>query len=192
MEQPSDQDKSRLRRYYSARRKELDLQWRCRSDREICAAVRELPAYRESACVAFFIPWGAEPDLRELFFEKRTFLPRFSAELEGYEMVEITDLKRDLLPGKYGIPEPAPHLEAVGGSFRKEMLFLVPAVACSVAGVRLGRGGGYYDRLLAGVEKKPVAVIYSCQLAPSLPCAGHDLPMGTIVTEKNVLHVNAF
>ena len=189
MEQQTDQEKSRLRRIYNTRRKELSLQERSGSDRAICAAVRDLLAYRETECAAFFIPWGAEPDLRELFFEKRTFLPRFSAELEGYEMVEITDLKKDLLPGKYGIPEPRPELKAAEKGFlRKEMLFMVPAVACSPAGVRLGRGGGFYDRLLAGVEKTPVAVIYSCQLAPSLPCAGHDLSMGIIVTEKNVLY----
>ena len=185
----SDPDKSCLRAVYTARRKALDPVWRQESDRKICAAIRELPGFRETECAAFFIPWGAEPDLRELFFGKRTFLPRFSAELEGYEMVEITDLERDLLPGKYGIPEPAPELPAADSEFaRKEILFFVPAVACSPAGVRLGRGGGYYDRLLEGVRKKPVAVIYSCQLAPALPCACHDLPMGIIVTENNIMY----
>jgi 5-formyltetrahydrofolate cyclo-ligase len=189
VEQHSSQEKSRLRRFYSTRRKELDLQWRCRSDREICAAIRALPEYQAAECAAFFIPWGAEPDLRELFFEKRTFLPRFSTELEGYEMVEITNLEKDLLPGKYGIPEPSPELPAAAPELlRKDLLFMVPAVACSAAGVRLGRGGGFYDRLLAGIEKKPVAVIYSCQLAPSLPCACHDLPMGIIVTENKIIH----
>ena len=189
MEQQTDQEKSRLRRIYNTRRKELSLQERSGSDRAICAAIRDLPAYRKTECAAFFIPWGAEPDLRELFFEKRTFLPRFSAELEGYEVVEITDLEKDLLPGKYGIPEPSPELPAAAPELlRKDLLFMVPAVACSVAGVRLGRGGGFYDRLLAGIKKKPVAVIYSCQLAPSLPCACHDLPMGIIVTENKVFY----
>ena len=189
MEQNSCQEKSRLRQLYSSRRKALDLSERKESDRSICGAVRELPVYKAAECVAFFIPWGAEPDLRELFFEKRTFLPRFSTELEGYELVEITDLEKDLLPGKYGIPEPSPELPAAAPELtRQDMLFMVPAVACSPAGVRLGRGGGFYDRLLAGVEKPPVAVIYSCQLAPSLPCARHDLPMGIIVTENEVLY----
>ena len=189
MEQQSSDQKARLRQIYGAKRKALDLEVRRQNDRNICAAIRELPEYKEAQCAAFFVPWGAEPDLRELFFGKRTFLPRFSAELEGYEMVEITDLKKDLLPGKYGIPEPRPELKAAEKGFlRKEMLFMVPAVACSPAGVRLGRGGGFYDRLLAGVEKTPVAVIYSCQLAPSLPCACHDLPMGIIVTEIKVLY----
>ena len=189
MEQQSDQEKSLLRRLYNARRKEIDFQRQKAYSRNICAAVRELPAYRETECAAFFIPWGAEPDLRELFFEKRTFLPRFSTELEGYELVEITDLEKDLLPGKYGIPEPSPDLPAAAPELtRQDMLFMVPAVACSVAGVRLGRGGGFYDRLLAGIKKKPVAVIYSCQLAPSLPCACHDLPMGIIVTENKVFY----
>ena len=185
----SDQEKSRLRACYNARRKALEPQWRQRSDREICAAIRELPEYRSAECAAFFIPWGAEPDLRELFFEKRTFLPRYSAEREEYEMVEITSLESDLRPGKYGIPEPLPELPAAAPDFtRQQILFFVPAVACSSAGVRLGRGGGYYDRVLDGVVKKPVAVIYSCQLAPSLPCAVHDLPMGIIVTENNILY----
>ena len=189
MEEHSEQEKSRLRKHYSAIRKALEPEWRYERDREICAAVRKLAAYRAAECAAFFIPWGAEPDLRELFFEKRTFLPRFSAEREEYEVVEITDLESDLRPGKYGIPEPRPELPAAAPEFvRQNILFFVPAVACSPAGTRLGRGGGYYDRLLAGVVQRPVAVIYSSQLAPSLPCASHDLPMGFIVTENNTLY----
>ena len=185
VEQRADEEKSRLRRFYGSRRKELSPEWRRRNDPEICARLRELPAYRETVCAAFFIAWGAEPDLSELFLEKRTFLPRFSAELESYEMVEITDMKRDLLPGKYGIPEPIPELPAASGDLlREEMLFVVPAVACTPEGIRLGRGGGYYDRLLAGVKKAPVAVVYSCQIAPFLPCAGHDCRMGAVVTEN--------
>ena len=185
MEQRADEEKSRLRRFYDSRRRSLDLQWRRRSDAEICRRLRELPAYRETSCAAFFVAWGAEPDLSELFFEKRTFLPRFSARLECYEMVEITDLQRDLVPGKYGIPEPRPELPAAAREFLpEEVLFVVPAVACTPEGVRLGRGGGYYDRLLAGVKKAPVATVYSCQIAPSLPCAGHDCLMGAVVTEN--------
>jgi len=185
----SDPDKSCLRAVYTARRKALDPVWRQESDRKICAAIRELPGFRETECAAFFIPWGAEPDLRELFFGKRTFLPRFSAERGEYDLVEITSLESDLRPGKYGIPEPLPDLPAAAPEFvRQEILFFVPAVACSPAGVRLGRGGGFYDRLLYGAAQKPIAVIYSCQIAPSLPCASHDLPMGIIVTENNVLY----
>ena len=190
MEQyPSDQEKSHLRTFYNARRKALEPALRQRNDREICAGIKRLPEYLAAECAAFFIPWGAEPDLRELFFEKRTFLPRFSAERGEYEMVEITNLESDLRPGKYGIPEPRPELQAATPDFaRQKILFFVPAVACSPAGVRLGRGGGYYDRLLDGAQQKTVAVIYSCQLASSLPCASHDLPMGIIVTENNIMY----
>ena len=185
VEQQADEEKSRLRRLYGSKRKELSPEWRRRNDPEIRARLRELPAYRETVCAAFFVAWGAEPDLSELFLEKRTFLPRFSAELESYEMVEITDPKRDLLPGKYGIPEPRPDLPAAPADLlREEVLFVVPAVACTPEGIRLGRGGGYYDRLLAGVKKAPVAVVYSCQIAPFLPCAGHDCRMGAVVTEN--------
>ena len=187
MEEQFLQEKSRLRKFYAARRRELSITERQGYDREICAKIRSLSVYRETECAAFFVAWGAEPDLSELFCEKRAFLPRFSAELEGYEMVEITDWEKDLLPGKYGIPEPRPELPAAEPEFiREEMLFMVPAVACTPAGIRLGRGGGFYDRLLAGVKKAPVAVVYSCQIAPVIPRAGHDYPMGIVLTEKNL------
>lgn len=102
-------------------------------------------------------------------------------------MVEITDWEKDLIPGKYGIPEPVPELPAADRDLiREQMLFMVPAVACTPAGTRLGRGGGFYDRLLAGVKNAPVAVVYSCQIAPFIPRAGHDCSMGTVVTEKDL------
>ena len=187
MEEQFLQEKSRLRKFYAARRRELSITERQGYDREICAKIRSLPAYKAAECVAFFVAWGAEPDLSVLFREKRAFLPRFSAELEGYEMVEITDWEKDLIPGKYGIPEPVPELPAADRDLiREKMLFMVPAVACTPAGTRLGRGGGFYDRLLAGVKNAPVAVVYSCQIAPFIPRAGHDCSMGTVVTENDL------
>ena len=189
MEQRADEEKSRLRRFYGSRRKALSPEWRRRNDPEICARLRELPAYRETVCAAFFVAWGAEPDLSGLFLEKRTFLPRFSAELESYEMVEITDPKRDLLPGKYGIPEPIPDLPAAPADLlREEVLFVVPAVACTPEGIRLGRGGGYYDRMLAASVYGAAAVVYDCQVAEeALPCEAHDRRVGWVVTEDRLI-----
>jgi len=67
------------------------------------------------------------------------------------------------------------------------MLVLTPAVACDRSGVRLGRGGGFYDRMLARSGKAAVAVVYACQLAESLPREPHDCKVGFAVTEKGVL-----
>ena len=178
-----------VRQEFSSRRKQLDADSRRQYDAAICEKVRALPIFQDSECVAAFIRHGAEVDLSPLFKGKRLFLPRFNAGTGVYEMVAIEDLELDLLPGKYNIPEPSSSLPAADPDFvASQVLFLVPAVACDRAGHRLGRGGGYYDRLLAGVRKTPVAVIYSCQLSETiLPGTEYDIPMGMIVTEREVI-----
>ena len=183
--------KAGIRREYSLRRKALDGTLRRQYDADICAAIRALPCFEETECVAAFISHGAEPDLSPLFKGKRLFLPRFDAGRGVYEIVAVNDLELDLLPGKYNIPEPSPSLPAADPDFvASRVLFLVPAVACDRQGHRLGRGGGYYDRLLAGVKKAPVGVVYSCQLSEQpLPGTAHDIPMGVIVTEREVISV---
>lgn len=184
-----EMEKSALRKEFSARRKNITAEERRRFDADICRNIRELPIFKSAENIAAFISFGAEPDLSALFHGKRLFLPRFKARSGVYEMVAIENLKRDLLPGKYGIPEPLPSLPAADTGFlASQMLFLVPAVACDRNGCRLGRGGGFYDRLLSGVNLPPVAVIYSCQLSETpLPGTEHDAPVRWIVTEREVI-----
>ena len=184
-----EMEKSALRKHYSARRKNIAADERRIFDAEICSNIRNLPIFQSAVNIAAFISFGAEPDISALFHGKRLFLPRFDARSGVYEMVAIEDIKRDLLPGKYGIPEPLPSLPAADtGLLASQMLFLVPAVACDRNGCRLGRGGGYYDRLLAKVQLPPVAVIYSCQVSETpLPGTEHDTPVRWIVTEREVI-----
>ena len=145
-------------------------------------------ALDEMRAHAAFSAFGAEPDLRPLFAEAPFYLPRFDAAEGRYVMARVRDPERDLAPGLYGIPEPRPELPAADETLRRELLYLVPAVACDRAGNRIGRGGGWYDRILAGVRRAPVAVIYGCQLSEEpLPHEAHDLAMGLIVTEAGVV-----
>lgn len=184
-----DEEKKALRQTFAARRKALSEDQRREFDAAICENISSMPLFQSAVNVAAFIRLGAEPDLSRLFHGKRLFLPRFEARTGVYEMVAVEDLKRNLLPGKYGIPEPLPSLPAAEPGFlASQVLFLVPAVACDRCGARLGRGGGFYDRLLAGVKTPPVAVIYSCQLSETaLPGTENDVPMGWVVTEREVI-----
>ncbi len=182
-----DAEKSQLRQDYNERRKALGADLRSRYDEAIRNRLAMLPEFRSCTCVAAFVRWGAEPDLLPVCRGKRLFLPRYATGESEYELVEISDLRNDLRPGKYGIPEPRPELPAADRDFvEHELFFLVPAVACDLNGTRLGRGGGFYDRLLDKVVRAPAAVIYSCQLATGLPSEPHDHPMGWVVTENNI------
>ena len=182
-------EKSALRRKFSALRRAIPEEIRRQYDAAICAAIADLECFRKAEYIAAYISFGAEVDLSPLFCGKRLLLPRFNAGNGCYELVAADDLERNLLPGKYGIPEPSPDLPAVSRDIvTSRVLFLTPAVSCDRCGGRLGRGGGFYDRMLAGVEIPPVAAIYSCQLSETaLPGTVHDMKMGTVVTEREVI-----
>jgi len=184
------EEKTALRKRFSALRKALSPEVRREWDREIVSLLQAWEVFRRAEAVAAFFPFGAEPDLTPLFSAKPFLLPRFRPESGSYDLALVEDFKRDLLPGKYGIPEPRPELPAAEEEFRKNrVLFFVPAVACDRAGTRLGRGGGWYDRLLVGVKTAPAAVIYHCQFsAEALPFSPHDVPMGAVVTEKGIIN----
>jgi 5-formyltetrahydrofolate cyclo-ligase len=94
----------------------------------------------------------------------------------------------DLVPGRYGIREPVgdqplPH-RGDGG-----LAVFVPGVAFDRNGNRLGRGKGWYDRLLAGLDARVprIALAYEFQLLEEVPVERGDLPVHTIVTEKRVI-----
>jgi 5-formyltetrahydrofolate cyclo-ligase len=77
-----------------------------------------------------------------------------------------------LVPGAYGIREP---LAAVpGGALPRDGILVVPGLAFTAAGHRLGRGGGCYDRLLTERPAATVGFGFGCQLLPELPQEPHD------------------
>ena len=182
-------EKRALRRKFAALRKSLPCETRQQYDAEICRRIADLECFKQAEYIAAYISIGAEVDLSRLFGSKALLLPRFVESRGEYELVVVDDIERNLLPGKYGILEPAPELPAAQPDIvASRVLFLTPAVSCDRSGMRLGRGGGFYDRMLAGVKIPPIAVIYSCQLSETpLPGTAHDIPMGMVVTEREVI-----
>jgi 5,10-methenyltetrahydrofolate synthetase len=82
----------------------------------------------------------------------------------------------------YGIPKPKDTEE-----FRPELL-LVPCVGFGPGGVRLGYGGGFYDRTLAALQPRPVTagLGYSHGYVPWLEAEPHDVPLDAVLTEEGV------
>ena len=110
---------------------------------------------------------------------KRLLVPRT---LKDGQMlaVEIKSLD-DLVPGRFGLREPASRLE----SDLVPDLVLVPGVAFSPAGDRVGFGKGYYDRCLSKYpEALRAALCFEVQLFEDIPAEAFDIPMDLILTEK--------
>ncbi|MFP3700719.1 5-formyltetrahydrofolate cyclo-ligase, partial [Burkholderia sp. SIMBA_013] len=74
----------------------------------------------------------------------------------------------------------------------------MPATAVDLAGSRIGQGGGYYDRLLdgldsSGVRPPSIAVIYDEDLLPagSIPTEGFDRPVPEVLTPSGIVRMHA-
>ena len=91
-------------------------------------------------------------------------------------------------PGRWNLMEPDPEHCTVVAPAEIDLL-LVPGLAFSRAGGRLGRGGGFYDRFLSEVHPRAVklGVCFHVQLFPELPLEAHDCAMDQIVTEAEVI-----
>ena len=92
--------------------------------------------------------------------------------------------------GRQGSFPPAPDCPALALDHCRNMVWLVPGMAFSPrTGVRLGRGRGYYDRLLAGKPGLKIGVAAEGQLLDGLPSEGHDIRMDVIVTENRTVRL---
>lgn len=82
----------------------------------------------------------------------------------------------------YGIPKPKDTVQ-----FHPQLL-LVPCVGFGPGGIRLGYGGGFYDRTLATLEPMPVTVgiAFSQGFIPWLTAEAHDVPLQALLTEDGV------
>ena len=117
-----------------------------------------------------------------------TVLARVQSRTE-MDWVEITALSQ-LQPGAYGILEAPASLPAFDTAHLGDgALALIPCLAASPDGVRLGRGGGYYDRFLAHYKGKRLLVCPTAALLGDLPCEGWDVRFSPheILTEKGIL-----
>jgi 5-formyltetrahydrofolate cyclo-ligase len=104
----------------------------------------------------------------------------------------LDDGETEWVKGRYGLLEP----KVPPGSEGKRQgfdLVVVPGMAFDTAGRRLGRGSGYYDRFLAGLEPSAatVGLAFSCQLVSEVPVDPWDIPVQAVATEDGVLRIAA-
>jgi 5-formyltetrahydrofolate cyclo-ligase len=150
----------------------------------LCAQLRPQAVWLECRSVLSFLPLPGEPDIRPLLEEalaqgKTVLLPRFDPKKREYDVCAVGALA-NLQLGHFGILEPGPECP-------KEELFgldfcLVPGVAFDCKGRRLGRGKGYFDRLLASVRGHKCGVVFDWQLVEEVPVEPHDVCVNSLLT----------
>ena len=154
--------------------------------RRLLEAVEAHERFRKARVVMLFHPLPDEPDLRPLMERYKDTKTLLLPVVEGSEMtVRRYEGKDTLRIGAYGIFEP------VGDTFARYAdidLVLVPGMAFTTDGRRLGRGGGYYDRFLSrsDVHAYTLGVCFPFRILDILPTDTNDVDVDEVVMTRGV------
>lgn len=156
----------------------------------ICERIASLPVYQNASSIALYQAIDNEINLNALWFlaeqqGKQCYMPAMLPDKKMLLFLPTTS-QTPLKPNQFQILEPnIPHTQAM--PLQHIDLMIIPLVAFDVAGNRLGRGAGYYDRTLQ--HKKPACLLgaaYEFQKQSHLNKAPWDIPLSGIVTEKTI------
>src|SRR5260221_3484445 len=170
----------------------LDPLFRESASLAIAERLQTQPSFAAARVVLVTLPFRSEWDTRPLARAalasgKTVAAPRVNSTTRMLELHAIGDIDRDVAPGYRGIPEPLSTLPRIDAAAIDWVL--IPGVAFSAEGRRLGYGGGYYDRLMSILASAAsrIAGAFDAQIAASIPAAAHDLCVDIIVTEARIL-----
>ena len=172
-------DKSQLRRRFRSLREALAPQVVAQASAAICRQIADWELLREAQHVLSYLAFRNEPDLIslvEVLPAIQWVIPRVDS---GRLVLHRFD-PRQLVRHPFGMLEPSADLPTVAPS--ELDVVLVPGVAFDRMGVRLGFGGGYYDRLLPRTTASRVGVALDCCVTDVLPREQHDQTMDWVVT----------
>jgi 5-formyltetrahydrofolate cyclo-ligase len=160
------------------------------------ATLMQLPEYEKAQTVLWYIDCRSELRTKHALPEalnsrKQIIIPYCTVDEAGANKLGLWRLERmdELVVGKWKILEP-PHERWTeqGKEFQPEQidLVIVPGVAFSREGGRMGNGQGYHDRLLERVRPdcRLIGLCYECQLFDDLIVGPHDVFMDKVVTER--------
>ncbi|MCC8094749.1 MAG: 5-formyltetrahydrofolate cyclo-ligase [Tannerellaceae bacterium] len=153
---------------------------------EISRKLEEQGLFRQASCIALYHPLPGEvqttPILEKWHPHKKLLLPLIREQdllfypYQGPESVQT---------GHFGIREPLP--QGPPCPEQEIDLILVPGIAFDRQLNRMGRGKGYYDRLLSTLTALKIGLCFDFQLRETIPCESFDVPMDMIITEKQLI-----
>ena len=179
------QQKAQLRERIKARLASLSEDLRREGSAQARALLSRQEAWREANCILFYAPTAQEINLWSLAesalnLGKMVAFPRYDLGSDSYQACRVRDVQHELRVGRYGLCEPLESCPVV--PLNQLDFVLVPGVAFELHGRRLGRGKGYYDRLLAAAGGKTCGVAFDEQIVEHIPMEPHDSDVNCILT----------
>ncbi|WP_037915538.1 5-formyltetrahydrofolate cyclo-ligase [Actinacidiphila yeochonensis] len=159
----------------------------------LAGIVRELPSVRNGGTVAAYVSMGSEPGTHELIraLHRRgtrvllpVLLPDNDLDWAPYEGQDT------LAPTPRGLLEPVSHRLGPESVLQADTI-LLPGLAVDARGVRLGRGGGSYDRVLSRLDRSDarpqlVVLLYAHEVVDAVPREPHDHLVDAAVTPSGI------
>ena len=189
---PSSVTKKEIRQKMLAKRRALSASEIDEKSRTLRDQIVSLPAYQKAKRIMAYLSMKGEADLDPLIRQaladgKEIYIPVCLPEkqMEAGRLLSMEHFKK----GPYGLRDLPDGYEVI--SPEELDLVLVPGVACTKEGIRLGMGAGYYDRYLSYVPfEKRVVTLWDFQVIADIPFEPFDQKMAQIVTEKSVISVS--
>jgi len=184
MAESLDSDKTSLRQQIRARLRAMSPEQHRADSQRLGERLFTLPMWKQARIVLLFAPLRDEPDIGPVISAalkegKEVLLPKLEPGGFSYHACPIKSVD-GLSPGKFGILEPPDTSTAM--ALNRLDLVLVPGVAFDPRGGRLGRGKGFYDRLLSAVNGTKCGVAFDEQIVDAVPVGPMDVRLNCILT----------
>lgn len=180
-------DKSALRRTIRHLSTDFPEPLRIRESQDLCRRLLHHPLLRAARCVLLFSPLPDEPDITPLLSawssQKQILLPVIPS-LSGNEPLRLKEYRgpESMQPGPYHILEPSG--DDYFTAYSQITAAVIPGMAFDDDGHRLGRGKGYYDRLMShpdlGERIYKIGICFSYQRVAGVPVLPHDILMDEV------------
>lgn len=189
--------KTELRTHFRSRRRNLSPDEQLSAAKHLVLQSTKLKSFKEAKTVALYLANDGELN-PQLIIEacwklgKAIYLPVLhpfaTGHLVFFEYTESTPMQDN----RFGISEPKLDVRTIIRARDLDLIF-TPLVAFDHNGHRLGMGGGFYDRTLAGLgtssKTQLVGLAHDCQQATTLSMESWDIPLSCVVTPTRIISV---
>jgi len=185
--------KKEIRKQILAKREALSHEEVLEKSQIIFQKLKKMPLYIHAHNVMVYIDFRKEVKTDQIIGDllksgKKVMIPLTVPKTKEMIPSELLNPETELEKTKFGVLEPKEQY------IRKRDpnildLIIVPGVAFSLQGYRIGYGAGYYDRFFSGLEKNipSIGLAFDLQIVDSFPFEPHDLKVDFILTETQIL-----
>jgi len=187
--------KQALRKQLLDKRRLLSQQAILENSKKIADKLINFDKYQQSEKIMLYIATKLEVQTQEIIESaqkdnKRIYIPLIIQKKHDLIPSLVDDFEKELALGNLGIVQPKEEFYRLISPSILDLV-IVPGIAFTQQGHRLGRGGGYYDRFLNKLERHTysVALAFEMQMIEKIPLEETDIPVDCIITEKRIIRV---